>query len=806
MKVKRGMTLSLVVLFVIFLGMGGFALATHAAPALADGYFSFGRTGRFVSSYRSQQSYTLSGRVYDGQTGLEPPNSTPIQGVTVSLYCSANQSQQGTLLTSTTTDVNGWYGLDTSAVCEYYNIIETDPGGYTSNGATTVGGSVITANWIEYAGSLDNKTLTGNKFWDQGPATNTPTPTSPPPTATPTATSPAGVTNTPTPTPTSPPASTATPTPTSPAGATNTPTSTPTATSGPPGTADLSISKTFSVAEPVAPGSYGYYRLRVENNGPATATNVVFTDTLPAEFAFDYGATMCTKVASRPPNDVVRCTLNFVSPTFPNELVLYGTVDNDACGKMTNVAKVSSDTPDPNSHNNYTKLDTIVGPCDRPAVAIRKRVVDPPNGMAAPKDIITFAIDIFNIGNQPLTSVPLKDTFDSQHLAYVGASPQPDHLAAASGHGIMRWQNLVGAAPHGFGHPLVPGDHFTVMVRLQAKAAGWGSNCAEVNTVVDNIPLHDKSCTGAFIRRPGVDLIINKRVVAPSGGVAVVGQTAEFRISVENVGSEPITGLHLQDIYDKAVLSFYQADLPPDDSNDDGTLDWSNLIAQLGHPLLPGTTVSFSIRFRAVRPTLLGHPTRNCIHAQYNHNQGPVLEVPHRCAPLQVREEGGPVLVVQKILYVPASGEARPGETIKFSFVITNTGTTTLTNVALTDLYDVACLRFVPTGWPPSWKLDPDDPADDGALHWSNYIVSWGGTMPPGSWQITWPGVQFEAKAGSGCDPTVNRIEVVATDQGGQHAQATSEAAVRIINEPAPGAYRIFMPIAMKPAIFCRLR
>ncbi len=124
-----------------------------------------------VSANLSAVTHTLQGRVYDGNTGTEPPTSSPIQDVTVSLYCSNNQGQQGTLLRSTTTDSDGWYGLDVydSDVCDYFNIVETDPDGYTYNGATTVGGNVITANWIEYAYPLDGKTLTGNKFWDEHP-------------------------------------------------------------------------------------------------------------------------------------------------------------------------------------------------------------------------------------------------------------------------------------------------------------------------------------------------------------------------------------------------------------------------------------------------------------------------------------------------------------------------------------------------------------------------------------------------------------------------------------------------------------
>ena len=110
-------------------------------------------------------TWTLQGRVYQGTVGDE---STPIEGVTVSLYGAGNPyPDSGTFITSTTTNSAGWYGLEAPSGYEYYHIQETDPGGYTSIDATTVNGTVRTANWIEYNVPLAGQTLTGNKFWDQ---------------------------------------------------------------------------------------------------------------------------------------------------------------------------------------------------------------------------------------------------------------------------------------------------------------------------------------------------------------------------------------------------------------------------------------------------------------------------------------------------------------------------------------------------------------------------------------------------------------------------------------------------------------
>ncbi len=227
-RFSRGVTLAAILFALLF--------ATVSAHSLASTVF-WGKSTNGVLA--PSQTYTLSGRVYEGETGVGPPGSTPLQGVTVSLYCSNNAAQKGTFLRSTTTDVYGWYGLPVydRDVCEFFNIVETDPVGYTSNGASTVGGNVVDVNWIEYAAPLRDKTLTGNKFWDQREATNTPTPTrvgaatdtpTPTPTPTPTRVSAATNTSTPTPTPTRVSAATNTPTPTPIVPATSTPTATPT--------------------------------------------------------------------------------------------------------------------------------------------------------------------------------------------------------------------------------------------------------------------------------------------------------------------------------------------------------------------------------------------------------------------------------------------------------------------------------------------------------------------------------------------------------------------------------------------------
>ena len=105
----------------------------------------------------------LTGHVYVGNIGDE---GITLSNVDMDLYCSNNYGQLGSLLSSTLTDSTGSYSIMLDNVCEYYNIIEKDPTGYISTGASSVGGRVINDNWIELTQPLSVSEMSNNDFWD----------------------------------------------------------------------------------------------------------------------------------------------------------------------------------------------------------------------------------------------------------------------------------------------------------------------------------------------------------------------------------------------------------------------------------------------------------------------------------------------------------------------------------------------------------------------------------------------------------------------------------------------------------------
>jgi hypothetical protein len=96
-------------------------------------------------------------------------------------------------------------------------------------------------------------------------------------------------------------------------------------------------------------------------------------------------------------------------------------------------------------------------------------------------------------------------------------------------------------------------------------------------------------------------LELDKRLVAPSSGVARVGEVVQFQIILTNVGGTTITHLPLRDTFNPDWLEFLNAN-PPPDSVTSGELRWDDLTDHLG-PLPPGGVIVVTLSFKALAST-----------------------------------------------------------------------------------------------------------------------------------------------------------------------------------------------------------
>jgi uncharacterized repeat protein (TIGR01451 family) len=123
--------------------------------------------------------------------------------------------------------------------------------------------------------------------------------------------------------------------------------------------ADMAIVKTATPSPNVADGDILTYSLAVTNNGPATATNVIVTDTLPS--AVTYESASSTAGTCSEADSVVTCLLGSMAnaATATVTIVTFA----GAPGVVVNTATVSADQTDPNTNNNTSsETETITAP------------------------------------------------------------------------------------------------------------------------------------------------------------------------------------------------------------------------------------------------------------------------------------------------------------------------------------------------------------------------------------------------------------------------------------------------------------
>jgi uncharacterized repeat protein (TIGR01451 family) len=165
--------------------------------------------------------------------------------------------------------------------------------------------------------------------------------------------------------------------------------------------ADVSIVKADS-ADPVAVGDQLVYTVTVENDGPSNAEDVVMTDEMPAGVSVDTVSTStgsCTEAAG-----TVTCDLGTLAPGETATITITTTPNVPSGTTLSNMASVTSSTPDPTPGNDEEEEDTdVASPAD---LAITK--VDGTDPVTAGEEL-TYTITVRNYGPQAAADVVATD-------------------------------------------------------------------------------------------------------------------------------------------------------------------------------------------------------------------------------------------------------------------------------------------------------------------------------------------------------------------------------------------------------------
>lgn len=204
-----------------------------------------------------------------------------------------------------------------------------------------------------------------------------------------------------------------------------------------------------------------------------------------------------------------------------------------------------------------------------PSIAIQKTLVT--TRVIELGETATFRLSATNTGNTTLTTVPVRDEFETEYLDYATATMPPSRVdeRGNSGLGVIEWTNILST-----NEVLFPGQTkawevtFTATKSTDTAPDGDADNCMWIleRTVRDDqnsyIPPEDlTSCDYVIIvgkilpTIPSVDI---QKVLTTSGDV-YIGDEVSFDIVITNTGTINLVEYDLIDRYDASYLRYLRA-------------------------------------------------------------------------------------------------------------------------------------------------------------------------------------------------------------------------------------------------------
>jgi uncharacterized repeat protein (TIGR01451 family) len=326
---------------------------------------------------------------------------------------------------------------------------------------------------------------------------------------------------------------------------TGTPAPTPTPTPVP--SADLVLSKNASPSTVVS-GSTVTFQLLVTNNAASsvTANNVVVTDPLPVGTTFLSCATSqgsCLGPAVGSNGTVVANLGSIPSPGFAL-VTIVATVTAPGGFTFTNVAGVTSSTPDPNISNNTASVSVTVAAAPTGAdlsVVKTSSATQVPSG-----GILSYNISVHNGGPDPATGVIVNDPIPSG-TTFVSCVPsQGTCTGPAVGSNGTVTANLGGMASSG----VTSNATITIVVNVTAPAGSTLTNTAVASSAVTDPNPGNNSGTNVTLVGPpptpvpSADLSLTK---SDAPDPVLSGSTLTYSLLVNNLGPGPANGVVVTD-------------------------------------------------------------------------------------------------------------------------------------------------------------------------------------------------------------------------------------------------------------------
>lgn len=426
--------------------------------------------------------------------------------------------------------------------------------------------------------------------------------------------------------------------------------------------ADLAVTKT-DLLTTVVPGQTVTYTITVTNFGPTTVNEILLQDTPPSQF--QPGATFTPSSGSYNAATGLWTGLTLAQNQSVT-MTFTGTISSSAAaGQLINTVTVSPTAliGDPVTGNNTaTDEDTIVVNAD---LAVSKT---DGKTSAVPGSVNTYTITVTNNGPTTVSSVTLTDTIPATLLNPVFGTPSAGSYDAATG----VWSGLALAQGQGV--------TITLSGTIDPNASGTIVNSVVVAppTGVTDPVSGNNSASDSDTLTPQVDVGVTK-----TDGVTtlVPGTSTTYTVVVSNTGPSTAIDINVSDSLPIGVTSFSWSGT----NGHSGTGPINDLIASLAK----GDTVTYTI-LAAVSPGAIGSLSNTVTVSAANDtiaNNNSATDVDALTPHVDVG--------VSKNDFVAS---VVPGTSTTYTIVVTNTGASTATNIAVSDPLPPGVASFNWTG------------------------------------------------------------------------------------------------------------
>jgi uncharacterized repeat protein (TIGR01451 family) len=370
-------------------------------------------------------------------------------------------------------------------------------------------------------------------------------------------------------------------------------TATTTITVSPATAAEVVVDK-VAIPESVMVGESLTYLITVTNQGPATATDVELTETLPASVTLS-SVTPSQGSCSALQDNRVTCALGSLAPRTNATVTL--SVTPTAPERLTNTASVTSTAADPNGANNtLTRTTTVSTGAD---LAVRQEAMPDPVSVG---EALTYLATVTNQGPGTATGVALTQALPAGVTVRSVTSSQGECGEVSDSRVMCTLGSLLRGASATVTAAVIP----TTAGRLLSttSVAGNDSDPSSGNNTVTIVTVAGAS----------TDTDLAVRQEATPNPVSV-GEALTYLVTATNHGPATATGVELT----HALPTGVTAPTATPSQGECGAVSDSRVVCMLGN-LAPDTSATLTV---VVTPTVAGTLTSTAsVHGETNDPAG----------------------------------------------------------------------------------------------------------------------------------------------------------------------------------------